>query len=639
MDDKGNNLFFQINVMENRTMPFDTERRLQQRNDLSSLLCRSGYTNSIRNLFTILFFLNLLRISDPLQAQRLSRDQEMVLLTNQVGYLPGATKTCLMRGSEKRDFEVVEITSGQVSYRGTLIPRQGDFGTFLTADFSKVVKEGRYYLRADTLRSFPFSISRGIYQPEMNKIVRYFSLQRCGASTTGYLSPCHTDDGIRFDNGKHQDVTGGWHDASDLRKWISATIYGVMGLARAYNLEDREYRRVILEELLWGNGYFLKMQEPQGYVMDFIGGDLKKHSDNNRWTDNKIGSGSTDIKLLTPNAGISKQLMLVSGNHDDRIIQTQPVERSAQYNFITAEAMVARITSKSDPTYSKRCLDAAKKCYNWCLKSGIDTTVGSIGAALQAAIEMYRSTSQQVYQKRATELALHLKKLQAVENPGGLSGFFYNSLSNREPYKNIWNGCQAFIGLSDLVQMFPKDKDVRLWKSMIKDYAEHYLLLLSEKNSFGIVPWGLYEKDPGGNRKLGGYWYRYFMEPELEWWVGINSNIASAGIGLLKAAAILEDDRMKASAQKQLDWILGCNPFNSSTMVGAGHNHPAHFAGSSFLPTVPVLPGAVLNGLGGDHEDMPVTGNGDWQISEYWTPMVAYTLWLMAELSEGKHPF
>jgi len=26
-------------------------------------------------------------------------------------------------------------------------------------------------------------------------------------------------------------------------------------------------------------------------------------------------------------------------------------------------------------------------------------------------------------------------------------------------------------------------------------------------------------------------------------------------------------------------------------------------------------------------------GKASWQISEYWTPMVAHTLWLMAELS------
>ena len=604
-------------------------------NSLPQLASRN-HLPGIKTIFTIALLLSLCGSNGLLQAQRLTRDQEIKLLTNQIGYMPSSTKTCLMQGTEKKAFEVVEIPSGQIVYKGTLIPRAGDFGSYASADFSSVVKEGRYYLRADTLRSFPFSISSNVYQPQMNMVVHYFSQQRCGASTTGYLSPCHTDDGIRFDNGRHQDVTGGWHDASDLRKWVSATIYGVIGLARAYDFAEAQYHKMILDELMWGNQYFLKMQELQGYVMDFIGGDLKKHSDNNRWTDNRIDSGGKDIKLVPPNTGISKQLMLISGDQDDRIIQTQPVEMTAQYNFVTAQAMMARITSKSDRAYSKRCLDAAQKCYDWCVKSAADTTTAIAGAALQAVIEMYRTTKLNLYYSRAVELTLQLKKLQAAGPAKGLSGFFYNSLSNREPYKNIWNGCQAFIGLSDMALMFPGDKNIELWKSMIRDYAENYLLILSEKNSFGIIPFGLYEnKDPGGNRKIGGYWYRYFMEPNPEWWVGINSNIASAGIGLLKAASVLKNDRMKGSAQKQLDWIFGSNPFNSSTMAGAGYNHPKHFAGSSFLPSVPVLPGAVLNGLGGNNEDMPIIGDGIWQISEYWTPMVAYTLWLMAELSKN----
>ena len=594
------------------------------------------HNNVIRKISGIVLILTLFSHSDSVKAQRLSRDYSMGVLTNQVGYLPSSTKTCLIHTSEKKNFEVVEVVSGQVAYSGTLIPRQGDFGTYATADFSKLVKEGRYYLRADTLRSYPFIISKKVYQQPMNLIVGYFSLQRCGASMTGYLSPCHTDDGIRFDNGKHQDVTGGWHDASDLRKWVSATIYGVMGLARAYELESIQYRRSILDELLWGNEYFLKMQEPGGYVMDFIGGDLLKHSDNNRWTNNRTENGDTVIKLITPNAGQSNQLMLVSGKVDDRVIQTQAVEMSAQYNFITAEAMMARISLKTDPAYAKRCLDAAKKCYDWCLQQNSDTSVINAGAALQAAIEMYKTTRSTIFYKRATSLALQLKKLQSADRSGELSGFFYTSLSNHEPYKNIWNGCQAFMGLSDLVQLFPYDKDKALWKTMVRNYAEYYLLLFSDKNSFGIVPFGLFDKnDPGGNRKIGAYWYRYFMEPQRDWWVGINANIASAGIGLLKAGTVLKDGRMKAAAQKQLDWIFGSNPLNSSTMLGAGYNHPAYFAGTSFLPNVPPLPGAVFNGLGGDHEDMPVKGSGSWQTSEYWTPMVAYTLWLMAELSAG----
>jgi len=43
-----------------------------------------------------------------------------------------------------------------------------------------------------------------------------------------------------------------------------------------------------------------------------------------------------------------------------------------------------------------------------------------------------------------------------------------------------------------------------------------------------------------------------------------------------------------------------------------------------------------MNGLGGDHDDQPVIADGIWQISEYWTPMVAYTFWLMAELSASQ---
>ena len=467
----------------------------------------------------------------------------------------------------------------------------------------------------------------------MNDVLNYFSKQRCGPSTTGYLAPCHTDDGLRFDNGKHQDVSGGWHDASDLRKWVSATIYGVIGLARAYDLESQQYRKTILEEIRWGNQYFLKMQEPEGFVMDFVGGDLKQHSDNNRWTDNITGKEGTDIKLVRPNAGSSQSMTLAAKEYDDRIIQTQPVEISGQYNFIAAEAMVARITATIDPAYSKKCLDAAKSCYAWTLKKNADTNTINSGAALQAALEMYNTTKQNTYRQRATELSNTLKKLQS-SGDNAVSGFFTVSITNKEPYKNIWNGCQAFIGLCDMVKTFPADSNAPLWRMMIGNYATKYLQALSNKNSFGIVPWALYENtDPGGNRKAGAFWYRYFMQPEDEWWVGINSNIASAGIGLLKAASVLNDAHLRSSAQKQLDWILGSNPFNSSTMHGAGYNHPQHFPGSSFIPTVPLIDGAVVNGLGGDHNDMPVIGKGDWQISEYWTPMVAYTLWLMAELS------
>jgi hypothetical protein len=118
--------------------------------------------------------------------------------------------------------------------------------------------------------------------------------------------------------------------------------------------------------------------------------------------------------------------------------------------------------------------------------------------------------------------------------------------------------------------------------------------------------------------------------------VGINANIASAGIGLLRAAEILDEPGLRASAQRQLDWIVGGNPFCASTVEGIGHNHPLQFVNTvEFFPPTPRLPGAVMNGLGGTVDDQPFMGEGIYHVSEYWTPMVSYAVWLMAELQHG----
>jgi hypothetical protein len=574
---------------------------------------------------------------NELPAQKISRDLNVNLLINHAGYVPEASKKVITKGITSGQFSVIEITSMKAVLTGNFKPASGDFGEYSTGDFSSLKKEGHYYIRYDTLRSFPFVVSANSYRNAMDMIVKYFSMQRCGASTTGYLTPCHTDDGIRMDNGKHQDVSGGWHDASDLRKWVGATIYGMIGLSRAYELDAKSdnNRRKTLEELYWGNKYFLKMQEPQGYIMNYVGGDVQKHSDSNRWTDNEIGPEGGDLKFVKPTAGKSMSEMLIFGTNDDRVIRTDPLDLTGQFHFITAEAIMTRITKATDKAYSARCLDAARKCFEWCLTKTYTESTGVIGASMQAAVEMFRTTGEAKYSDLAIKQAAVLKSLQVTDGKE-IKGFFVTSREKNEPYKNIWEGCLEIISLCDMVKLFPDHKDVSSWKSIISLYTKNYLDVIASRNSFGIVPFGLFtEKDPGGNRKAGDYWYRYFMQPELDWWVGINSNLASAGVALLKASNVLNDPVLKAIAQRQLDWIIGSNPFNSSTVVGIGYNHPKHFPGSTFIPNTPVIPGAVLNGLGGTHDDQPDIGTGSWQISEYWTPMVAYTLWLMSELTSA----
>jgi hypothetical protein len=594
---------------------------------------KAMHTRYLYLLVCLLLFAQL-----PLNAQRLSREYHVDILVNQAGYLPDASKTCVAPGSLNRNFKVIHIESNKTVHTGQFKPGSGDLGEYSTGDFTNVKKEGMYYILSDTLRSYPFNISNTVYDAPLSSIINYFSKQRCGGSTTGYLTPCHLDDGVRMDNGKHQDVSGGWHDASDLRKWVSATICGMIGLGKAYELYPELDKERLLDELRWGNRYFLSMQEPQGYIMSYVGGDVLKHSDSNRWTDNETGDYEEgEAKFVIPNSGKSRREMLIIGTKDDRVIKTDPSDFLTQYNFITSEAIVARITKDEDPSYSAKCLDAAKKCYAWAASNDDTNNPGIIGASIQGALELYKTTDDGTYKEFAINQAARLKDLQESDDKNEISGFFYISPYAKEPYKNISRGCMEFYAVCDLIKAFPNHSDVAAWQNMVRQYARNYLQSFIEKNSFGIVPFGLYlQEDPGGNRKIGKYWYRYFMQPELSWWVGINANLAAAGVGLVKAAQVLDDPELTAFAQHQLDWIIGVNPFNSSTLIGTGYNHPEHYPGSTFYPQTPVIHGAVMNGLGGDHDDQTVIANGIWQISEYWTPMVAYTFWLMAELSAAQ---
>lgn len=573
-------------------------------------------------------------------SQEHPRDLDVKIAVNQLGYTPSAAKQCVIPDAIVDAFEVVDTTSLKVAFSGDLTASNGDFGDCRIGNFTKLQHPGTYFVRAGKYRSFPFRIDSRVYTEGIDKILTYFSLQRCGPSTTGYLTPCHCDDAVRLDNGKHQDTTGGWHDASDLRKWVGATIHGMIGLASVYELTDSaSFKKRIAEELRWGNRYFLNMQEPAGYVMSHVGGDALAHGDGNRWTDNVIGSEGGEARTFRPATGRSISRTTIMGDKDDRVIKTEPLDRLGQYKFIIAQAKTARVMKTPDAGYSAKCLEAGVRCYEYCRAKWPETATGNLGGALVATLELYRCGKDEKYKYDAIAVAEQLLTLQVAEAAGSeqaVRGHFRQSTNNPDPYRDIWHGCWHLFGLCDLVQLFPEHAAAETWRRAIRLYAERYLAAISSRNAFGMVPYGLFpKKDPGGNRRIGNMWYRYFMYPVDGWWVGVNANVASAGIGLCRAARVLDDPELATLAQRQMDWIVGGNPLCSSTLVGIGHNHPPQFLnGSEFFPPTPVLPGAVMNGLGGTKEDQPFTGDGIYNISEYWTPMVAYTVWLMAELQQ-----
>jgi hypothetical protein len=543
----------------------------------------------------------------------------MTIYVNHLGYTLKAAKFFLMGGDLSTEFTVRDQKMNSTVQQGRLTQVKSDFGTYLVGDFSSLRQVGIYFIEAGRERSQSFRINPNVYDDVLQKMVGYFTLQRCGNTNLGWRgSACHTDDGIRGDNRNHQDVEGGWHDACDLRKWVAPTLIGLLGLARLKETLILYWDQGKIEdELRWGNRYFLKMQEPDGYMMGHCGGDYFAHADNNRWTDN------------------------TADGKDDRMIDTRPADTITQWLFILSEATIARLLKDTDDEYARTCMEAAQHCLNWVVKEKITRSAGELGAAIAALVEIYRA----VNDPRLLELIigyadalLDLQVTRPEDSRSSVYGFFWNRRESSqapdtlEPYKSIWQGCWPFLGLVDLYALYPNHPKSELWANAIRNYCDNYIKPMTERNAFGIVPYGLFRKDPGGNRNLGRFWYRWFMEANPDWYVGINSNLAATGMALAKAARILKQPKWAALAQRQLDWILGVNPFNSSTVMGLGTNNPQQMFGGEFYPSTPFLPGAVMNGISGDVNDNPQLRPGSWQECEYWTPMVAYTMGLITEI-------
>jgi hypothetical protein len=542
-------------------------------------------------------------------------DQNLILV-NHVGFTPEAAKHCLLEGRRASDFEVVEAGSGQLVFRGQMKPVAGDLGEYLVGDFSGMKKAGAFRIISGAARSRAFSVAGNIYESALGKCVSYFSRQRCGNSKTGYHAPCHLDDGRRLDNGHRQDVAGGWHDACDVRKWVNATLYGMSGLSRVLDtgaLPDQRPR--ILEELRWGNQYFQKMQEPAGYVMDFCGGD-----DGNHWTDNRPGTA------------------------DDRAIHTDACELPSQFHFIAAQAALVRHARDEDAPYAHDCEQAARRCLQWCLSQPMEFTQ-SLSSAILAMVEMHRTFGGEEFRDLAAQF---LKKLLALQTSGadqisrGISGYFRAEPGNPQPLRAIMHGNLPLLALCESIEYLSEHPDAPRWRDSLQSQAD-YLIVMSERAAFGTIPFGLYlEQDPGGNRRIGNCWYRWTMKPRDEhpnsdnWWVGINAHLTSHGVGLIKASRLLKSPRLSQLAQSQFDWVLGVNPFDVSTMTDVGSNQPELFVTDEFRPATPPIPGGVTNGLGGTTGDEITVSPGSYNTCEYWTPMTAYTMWLMAEL--GKSP-
>ncbi len=520
------------------------------------------------------------------------------VLVNHAGYHPEAFKFCYRYRADDTEFALVDAQDGSVVFRDHFTEARDGRGDYSAGNLSNYKKPGTYYLSSGSLRSDTFRIGEENYLECIDKHLQYLKLQRSGHPTMGWAPGNHLDDGVRDDNGRHQDVTGGWYDACDLRKPAEGNTYLLYSLAHLLELSVKGIpEEQVIDEIKWGNKFLFAMQEPEGYLMHYIGSTWKGYHDN-RWTDNIIG------------------------NKDDRTIITEAAEIDVNWLFIIAESMIAKEMIDKDPDYARRCRSAAINCYEWAKEQDVDRSV-DYGLGTSAAMKLFILTQDNKYLADAERFLNILLEMQI--RTGFPTAHFYDH-SHPYPKEGTWI-MDAFL---DYLSTTPEGKLAKEVGTALSEYLDSYVKPLSCSNAFNIMPWNVRTDSLPYSKNLGDLWCRNFLH------VGCNRHLAKDGKAFLRSGQALDQKEWIALAQKQIDWIYGANPLNASTVTDIGHNQPSLFktGAKEFRPPTPSLTGGVMTGIGGDYMDYPVTYPGWWWTTEYWSPTFAYTLILVSSLQE-----
>ncbi|MCK0472425.1 glycoside hydrolase family 9 protein [Halalkalibacter sp. APA_J-10(15)] len=215
---------------------------------------------------------------------------------NQLGYLIDGEKYAYVSGYYNEltatvgtPFEVKNSANDQVVYSGELElvkaydPASGE--KVLKADFSNV-EEGRFYISIDGEEdSSVFAIGTEVYNQLLTDVQRFYFLQRANVDLleehAGIFAREMIHDGdfaapLQTDPSTTIDVAGGWYDAGDYGKYVTAAATAVSDLLWAYELYDEAFydgqlnipesnngTPDLLDEIKFETDFLLKMQDDE----------------------------------------------------------------------------------------------------------------------------------------------------------------------------------------------------------------------------------------------------------------------------------------------------------------------------------------------------------------------------------------
>jgi len=479
---------------------------------------------------------------------------------NQVGYLPQDVKVAVYiaedLGSSKA-FQVKDAQTGNIVLKGEgIAANAGRWGIqqALRLDFSVLQTAGKYYIDCNGARSPVFDIDPNVYDGAADFILNYMRQQQCGYNPY-FDTICHNHDGYIVDHptllGQQIDVRGGWHDASDYLQYLPTSANATFQLLFAWQhnpdptIFKDEYDAMgrkggngipdILDQARWGLDWMVRMNPDSALMFNQIADDRDHASMRNPTLDMvDYGWGPGLGRPVYPITGKPQGLR----EHKNR---STGVSSSAA-KFASAFALGAAIFQDIDPELARIVQAKTAPAYGYA-----STLLGNNQTACTVSPYFYEEDNWVDDMELASAIQYNLTQSESWRQKAD----YWGQLEEVTPWMEL--------GRARHYQFYPF---VNLG---------HYYLALSNDSLISGKYKGFMKKGLEILKKRTAETNDPFLNGVPFIWCSNNLVTAALTQAMLYHEVTGDDTFLEMEAALR-DWLLGCNPWGTSMIVGL----PAH---------------------------------------------------------------
>jgi hypothetical protein len=356
----------------------------------------------------------------------------------------------------------------------------------------------------------------------------------------------------------------------------------------------------------------------------------------------------------------------ITGTKDD---MESKASNKPMNNFIAASycALAVPFYKNNDPVFARWCKNSAIEDFKFANDKLNTSTITKnevelYAQAMVTAMYLYRLTQEQSYLDWGAHYAQIVMDCQQVERRSDwsvpLHGFFYETREKKRILEFFHRSNEELMvqGLSMLLGDAPKHSNAPKWKASCQAYADYLHDISKMISPYGILPAAVYELN---NADFSGIYHegeKVGLPSMEEYNAQVKNGIPLSAnfylrrfpvayqfrgfhavlMGKAKAAFILSevlnDQELKSIATRQLEYIVGYNPFALSTIYGDGYDYPPLY-GAYAGDVVGAVPVGIETFENDDEPYMPMQVNATYK--EIWTHTTASTIWLLAKLFEN----